>query len=135
MEAQQSACSAHHMWTSSKLSISFQSNACALLACMRKGPTHSAGTKAQRASILGVCTSSDAVYNQPKYQPQGTVVTLAMACLLRRLHLFNGPDMMALPGVKPLMDLVIGVSAAGMLVLILTNSCRVGRSSMGQQWT
>lgn len=25
-----------------------------------------------------------------------------------KLHLFNGPDMMALPGVKPIMDLVIG---------------------------
>lgn len=28
----------------------------------------------------------------------------------RRLHLFNGPDMMALPGVKPLVDFVLGVS-------------------------
>lgn len=27
-----------------------------------------------------------------------------------RLSLFNSPDLMALPGVKPLMDFVIGVS-------------------------
>jgi hypothetical protein len=29
-----------------------------------------------------------------------------------RLSLFNGPDLMALPGVKPLMDFVIGVSGS-----------------------
>jgi hypothetical protein len=37
-------------------------------------------------------------------------VWLLCACVyVCRLHLFNGPDMMALPGVKPLVDFMLGV--------------------------
>lgn len=43
------------------------------------------------------------------------MLRMVLTVFTTRLQLFNGPDMMALPGVKPLMDFVIGVSCAAVV--------------------